>query len=197
MAWWESLDVSVRAKNFLAYAHDSGESGKWFVSRERLASALRAGEFRLTQIRKCGATTERELLHALGLAHLIANDDSIDAHRTPQDEDIAQRYLAPEDVKEAHASVMDEFHEYRPERVFVAFECSPRCVPEVLGIAVTGTPDSHEGWRGPALVLAISYLDDPGSADKFLISGRHSLEQLRAAIDYALGDGARKKGSGS
>ena len=118
--------------------------------------------------------------------------------RTPQDEDIAQRYLSPEDVKEAHASVMDEFTEYRPERVFLAFERSPRCVPEVLGIAVVGTPDSHEGWRGPALVLAISYLDDPASADQFLISGRHSLEQLRAAIDYALkGEAGEKKGGGS
>jgi hypothetical protein len=128
---------------------------------------------------RCNATTERVL---------CGNDKPCAKHPDRVVE------FTPEDVRTAHASVIDEFMEWRPKRTFLSLEDGPRegC-PEVLGVAVVGTPDSHEGWRGPTVVIAQAYLDDPGEAGHMVIGGRHSLEQLRAAIDYALGD--RRSGS--
>jgi hypothetical protein len=106
------------------------------------------------------------------------------------DETKAERIITNTDIECAYKTLASSLMSFFPDRVFLALGEGPDGErSDVYGAAVVATKDSHDGWGGPTVIVACAHADDPdASASEVTVSGRHALEQLRAAIDFALGD---------
>lgn len=102
------------------------------------------------------------------------------------------------DVEAAYRALDSDLMFFFPRRTFMASEHTPEDgTADVFGFAVTGTEADHEGWRGPTVIVGCCHADagsHEGDPDKssVVVSGRDALEQLRAAIDFALARGETK-----
>lgn len=95
------------------------------------------------------------------------------------------------DVTAALQAMAQDIGEHFPKRAFLSIEGGDSKLCDVYGFAVVGRTGDHEGWRGPTIVV-VNREAGPGydekEAESILVSGRDALVQLRAAIDFALGD---------
>lgn len=122
------------------------------------------------------------------------------------------RDISNVEIARAYNALDDALTYFWPKRLFMAIENFSDDV-EVIGAAVLATGDHDPwGWGGPTVVIAKARAKEglreekstqtawwPSSrgkeprAEQVVVSGRDALEQLRAAIDCALGDARRAR----